>query len=274
MYYQEIKNSENTCIAKIYSFLDHSHKTSESLINDLNNQIKLSEIGFAGFAKKEYLPNFLKSYIFQGENIKNLEELNLKTNQVIQIIEETFLICNKYIQNSKPTHIYIFPSYSKFTQEKLSGVSGFCPYTNVIHLFVNNNFENQELKNTLAHEYNHSLIKHNWHNLLDSLIYEGLAQNFEEQITRKAAPSYATKVNLEDCHKYFKVLKKDLQNKDLHNSVFFDFNEKKYPFWLGYSLGYQIVKSYIEKHPEKTWTEIIETPPQQILNNSSFNKTH
>ena len=97
MHYQEIKNSKNTCIAKIYSFLDHNHKTSESLINDLNNQIKLSEIGFAGFAKKEYLPNFFKSYIFQGENIKNLEELNPKTKQVIQIVEETFLICSKYI---------------------------------------------------------------------------------------------------------------------------------------------------------------------------------
>ena len=154
--------------------------------------------------------------------------------------------------------IYVSPLVSGAGfKNKMDGVSGFSPWKNTILIDINPSAKNWEtsLKNTISHEYNHSVVYnfHKWETLLDSIIFEGFAEHFREQVVGGEKASWAKAVSQKECKKHFSKLKEKLnsKNQQLYREVFF--GSEKYPLWLGYSLGYQIIKSFLSKNKEKSW---------------------
>lgn len=157
----------------------------------------------------------------------------------------------------------------------MGGTSGYTPWKNTILVFIDptTNWE-RSLEKTITHEYVHSLSRqyHKWKTLQDSLVFEGLAENFVQYIYSEPLSFWSSSLSLKDAKKYFKKIKKDLYSKNhgVYKDVFF--KNEKYPIWTGYAIGYYLVKEYIEKHKNISWSELIKIKPSHIIKESPFVK--
>ena len=277
---------KNKLVAYLYFYLNYDPKIKEraDFVTDLVKDMRESRVvGFAGFAKKEGLKKDLLEMLFSPGNVKTISKPKFNKKEILKISKKTIKRCHEEIL-SKPTRIFIFPALDSFTKNKLSGVKGFCrwQYSILINIFPNNKTKEWKkvLKRLICHEYNHSVVAKatqkepiKW-NMLEAIIYEGFSTNFEEYICKKPGP-YAKALSKKDCEKYFLKIKKhfNLKGKNqfkLYKALFYE--GKKYPLWAGYSIGYQVVKDFLEKNPKLKWQEIIKTNPKKVLKESSFGK--
>lgn len=257
-----------TANLKIISYLHLANLNKEEFFNSLNQELKQDENGFAGFAKRAFLNQNLEYQIFEKIEAPNSFKYDLKL--ISEIVDDAYNKCINVLPSYKPTYIYLFPSYLKFTDEQMDGVGGFTPYDNVIHLYIHQNYKDYAIKHTVAHEYNHSLIRCKWYNLLESLIYEGFAEHFRIDIMGGEVAPWSNAIDEATCKAYFQTLRGKLNQEDLHNQVFF--GSKDYPMWLGYSLGYNIVQSYLANNPGLTWPNLMSKSPKEILKGSKYYK--
>lgn len=268
--HREIKMiSKNFGENEIFLFLDFlNSKNSDKIINRILEKIKEdSEIGFAGFQDKKVLKSTLKRFIcsWKEENIYfNIKKEQL--NKLILLSKEVLKDLEKY--SSSPTKVFIFPCFDNFTIGFLNGVGGFCPWENVIFLFFHpkDNWE-EAFRDTLIHEFAHSVssfYKGLDFNLGEGLIFDGLAENFRK-INFGGSDILINAVSKEKALNYYTELKDNLDSKDftLYMGVFYGIG--KYPVWLGYSMGYYLVKEYLQKLDNLDWNKLLRINPQEIL---------
>lgn len=197
-------------------------------------------------------PDEIQFELQQQGLFKSYEKIDinkLKKQNVWEVVQTEF----KYLKErwSGPTiPIYIFPITQEQTITNKNGVA----YPNALFLYIGE-LEKQELKALFAHEYNHvcrlqyldkSLDEVT---LLDSLILEGLAECAVEEIygDRWLAPwlrSYSLDKMLEIWKEHFLP---QINIQGLNNHAEFLYGGKL-PQWIGYCIGYEIVKSYIRNH--------------------------
>lgn len=143
----------------------------------------------------------------------------------------------------------IVRSQPEFTIPEL-GVGGFTDISgHAIYLSIDpsKKLKRDNLLTTLVHEFHHAArfqkIGYK-HNLANSLIQEGLACLFEEDVTGQL-PIYAA-VNIDDADKNKAVAALE-KNHDgyKHEEWFFGTGDIKR--WFGYAYGYQICKEYAAK---------------------------
>lgn len=153
------------------------------------------------------------------------------------------------------------------------GVMGVASYSCVFHLFINlSNFSEQSLIDTTAHELNHTIYYYrhyddfNNRNLLDSILMEGLAENFKEAYFTPESTPWASALKEGEA---FKILKesKDLlltTNEDEIQSFIFGKGggQKR---WMGYSVGYWLVKKFIAENLDLSWDEIMQLDQKSFL---------
>lgn len=266
---------DDKLIGYVYFFLDYNPRLSNkrNFVTKLISNLHETTIGFAGFKSKKYLEQYLQFQIFDDKESRKLPQYKFNKKKILKIIEDTLSKCHEELP-AKPTRAFLFPSFNSFVKNKMGGVGGFSPWKNTILVDINPSVKDWEtaLNNTIAHEYNHSVVYnfHKWETLLDSIIFEGLAEHYREQVVGGEKASWAKAVPQKECKRYFSKLKEKLNSKNhqLYREVFF--GSEKYPLWLGYSLGYQIVKSFLSKNKEKSWIDIVKMKPKEILKNSSF----
>ncbi|WP_068985002.1 MULTISPECIES: DUF2268 domain-containing protein [Lysinibacillus] len=175
-------------------------------------------------------------------DIKKLKEQN-----VWEVVQKEFIYLKK--RWSGPNiPIYIFPITQEQTMTNKNGVA----YPNALFLFIGE-LEKEELKALFAHEYNH-VCRLQFLNktldevsLLDSLILEGLAECAVEEIygDKWLAP-WLSYYSLDKMLKIWKkrfLPKINIQGLDNHIEFLYG---GKLPKWIGYCIGYEIVRSYIK----------------------------
>ena len=108
--------------------------------------------------------------------------------------------------------------------------------------------------------------------LLDSIIFEGLAEHFREQIIGDNQAPWTKIFKLHQAGVIFLEMKLanllPSTNPEIRRGVFF--GNKKYICWTGYTIGYHIVKSFLENNLSLGWKEIMARRPKDILSESSF----
>ncbi len=151
---------------------------------------------------------------------------------------------------------------------KESGIGGYTPCANVIFFSLdpkNPNFKQglkDELPFQLAHEINHAIrfrtpiVKET---LFEAMISEGLADHFAMEITgRSTPPAWSTALTNRQKEE---LLKKATTEWNLptydHNAWFYGSEIKKIPRWTAYTLGYDLVSSYLQKNPKIKASKII-----------------
>lgn len=275
----------NQVIASVYFYTDYDKKTAKTadrLLNAVVDRVLFNpKISYAGFSTKKSLRKHLKFQIF-GENKKfskgHFPLILINENEILRVIKNA-LKKSFSVLKSDPIWIFVFPTFNPFVKKKMEGVTGSSFWKNTILLFVYPKVKRWQtpLIYTIAHEFTHSVeLKYfpisSSTTLLDALIFEGRANNFAALIL-KCKPRLGARVL--DKSKSKKIFKKIQQknllrstSRKLYYSVFFE--GKKYPFWTGYALGYQIVKSFLKKHPKMKKEKIIKLPPKEILEKSGF----
>ncbi len=261
-------------IAQIYLNISYSKAINKSqLVFYLSKDIEESAIGYAGFKTKYGLQKHLTQAIFDLKKISRFPQFNFDKKKIVKIITNTIISCYKILPY-RPAEIFVFPTFSKFVKKKMSGTTGYTPWKNTILIFINPSSSTWEkaLPATIAHEFNHSVILqyHQWRTLLDSLIFEGLAEHFIGDVINGKRALWTRSLSIKQSKKLFLELKKYLYSKDskLYQSIFF--GDRKYRQWAGYTLGYYIVQSFIKNNPGFSWKRIVTLPPKEILQKSNF----
>lgn len=255
---------------EIYSFLDLvKGKNAGTIIDRCVQEIpKIEDKGFAGYSTKEELTNILDLFLLDKDKKHNFFNLENYKAEELEKIKEVMGLLRKYQKSKK--YIFVFPSFDNFTVKKMKGVGGFCPKKDIIFIFLNLNGKgwNNALKDSLIHEFAHSVSEYYLggqdFNLGEGIIFDGLSENFRK-INFGGSDILINVISEKESEFYFKELREKFDSKDfdLYMDVFY--GTGKYPLWLGYSLGYHLVKKYIENLEEIEWNELLRKDPKEIL---------
>ena len=274
MQIEKIKIKNIGVIAYVYFCLDYNNSilSKNKFVGDLIKDIPRFKIGYAGFRTKKRLKKHLILSVFGSGKIKKIPKINFNKKIILKIIERSIKKCYK-IFPLKPTRIFVFPSFNTFKKRRMQGIGGFCPGKSNILIDLNptSGWKNA-LEKVIYHEFNHSIVSlppKKWA-LIDSLIFEGLADNFIQHFCHEKLPPWSKALSLKESKKFFKKIKNllSLRSYKIHCQVFFE--NKKYPLWTGYSIGYQIVKSFLKKYKHLGWRKIMKLNPEEILEKSGF----
>jgi uncharacterized protein YjaZ len=248
----------------------------EELINHILKEMKNDKFfGYAGFRKKKDFKWNL-SYIwlanFRSENYRALSKEEKK--KIENVIKKTIQICRKKLKVNK-VYIFIFPWFPGDRDKVFKGVTGYASYEEVINLYIYpKKFNLNSLKQVVIHEYNHLAFFFyqqifrkrgpRWR-ILDTLVFEGLAQNFEEDIL-KIRPIYAKVLSKLQALDLLRKIKDKIYKVDRKFYIYLFFGSKKFKRWSGYTIGYFIVKEFRKKNKDLNWKNLISLPPERFIN--------
>lgn len=232
------------------------------------------KIGYAGFLTEKDLKESLRYNIFDQNEVAGSQSFKISTMELLAVTEKAIGLCHSQV-STPSSYIFLFPTFSDFVRETMDGVTGYTPYRNTLLLFMSprktKNWK-QALTETICHEFMHAVMDNHYErkNLLDDLIFEGIAESFVGTLfgVRMNSPSQA--LSPKRALSWYKKLAKRFTSTDLYYPVFLE--GEKYPLWAGYAIGYRIVEAFRKRHPESTWNDIVHMTPQEIHRMSGFGK--
>jgi len=251
----------------------HEFKTSQELtrsrdVEELQSTILCSRLleHFKGGTPQQIQYELQQQGLFRAHEHINMKKLQERHSwEIVQ--EEFFYLKKKWSGPDIP--IYIFPLTQEQNLTNKNGVA----YPDALFLLIGE-LEKQELKALFAHEYNH-VCRLQYLNkslkevtLLDSLILEGLAECAVEELygAKWLAPwlsKYSSAKMIAIWQSYFLP---NLNVKGLDNHVEFLYGGKLPP-WIGYCIGYEIVKTYRQQHSSH---KLLKKSSKNILKGSAF----
>ncbi|HLR03032.1 MAG TPA: DUF2268 domain-containing putative Zn-dependent protease [Virgibacillus sp.] len=143
----------------------------------------------------------------------------------------------------------------------------------LISVFYDTSQSEASLQSTIAHEYHHSTWtekysdNYEW-DLLGSVIFEGKAEYFASLIFDNRAG--ANFIGAEEEELWDKV-KDSLHSANSYkiDNVLYG-GENGFPYNYGYFLGYEMVRQYVENHPETTIEEWSKLSPTELYEKSGY----
>lgn len=210
-------------------------------------------------------------------NINNLHILNGSgtLTQYLGVIETSFIEALEQIRkkiNISNIDIVVYDNPDHAIKE--IGIGGCAPTPNLIFVSLDPKFPNlaksieNELKRTLAHELHHCMRQRSvgyGDTLLEALVTEGLADHFNLEVYKGRPHPWDTNLSDEQIKNYLEKAKTKFNDKNYdHNSWFFGSKEENIPRWTGYTLGFTIVKKYLEKNLDKKPSELYSTKAEEF----------
>lgn len=264
------KNKEK--VFELHNYLDFEGNPDEVIKKILERISNLDDVGYAGYLEKKWLKMTLNRLIPDKDGDNQHFFYKKEFGQKIKLIcKETIEGCRKYV--FEKIHIFLFPTFDKFAIEKMYGVSGFCSWKNTILIFINfvDGWEKQ-LKETIVHELAHALSPFAEH---DSpigywLVLEGIAENFKDFIFPGSRSDWTKSISEEESKKILEEIKPFLHKNDFEKYGEVFFGTGRYPLWSGYSIGYFLVKRYLEKRKTINWKELLKINPEEILKSIGY----
>lgn len=201
----------------------------------------------------------LKATAYEQDMLNQTNELMKQHDEIKDIITKNYSASYEALPKKKAT-IFIAPSNPEFWSmtDPLAGVSG-AAFQDSIIIQLNPNFDKEVLSYTIAHEYHH-LVLNDTPELsridtsLDSVIFEGKADAFADQIVTDVSPPW--NIPMDDTTK--KHVARLIQNGEAtYQDVAIGNEQKDIPIWSRYSLGRDILSHHLKINPDlsiKKWT--------------------
>lgn len=143
------------------------------------------------------------------------------------------------------------------------GTGGYTPSRHLTYLYIDpeSNIDENEIYNTLCHELHHAKRYDDigyGKTLLDSMIFEGLAVAFEEEISGKGAFMPSQLLVRKDTSVLLRKIRHKLDHEDFEHFRWFIYdNPEELPRWTGYEVGYYLIRQYLQLHPNKKASELV-----------------
>lgn len=250
----------NFCFPKITKDVKNSHGFIKALTSLMKSN---GSINFAGYMEDEDLEADLANRMgdFNSSSYKHLTRVQKEKIEVA--VFQTLKRCYKILPHSEiPIYIFIFPWFPSLSDSKLfRGVNAVAPHSSVIHFFVDvETYTLVSVKETTAHEYNHltyySRNRSSSYSLLEHMLMEGLAESFREDVVGGKQAPWATALTLKEAQRLYRTIREKLSSKSKKIRMGVLFGNKKYPRWMGYSIGYHLVREFRKKNQKLTWEKI------------------
>ena len=236
--------------------------------------------------EKEITKNAEASFLFKtvkipyepNDLLKNEIEL-LKSEELVNILKNSLT----KISSSLPgpdTKIIVLPASPFLRQnfEKMGVcINGITIGTGKIILMIDPTFGNwkETLPYVIAHEYHHSTwISRNWissdFSLLEFLIFEGRADMFASELYQDVEVPWTKNLTEAQEKHVWSIIKNEIFEKG-HSRI----NEVMYgtddiPFGSGYTIGYDIVRSFKKNNQNYSDLDIIDMNPKKIFELSGY----
>lgn len=130
------------------------------------------------------------------------------------------------------------------------------------------------LQGMVAHELHHSRRATSvgyGETLGEAMVSEGLAQAYQEFLYPKVNVAYAHHLTTHEIKKAWKKAQAEIVSKKYDHSEWF-YGTGKLKRWAGYSLGYNIVKQFMERERENNPAVLVDVPANAFLENYSLAK--
>ncbi|MGM0852849.1 MAG: DUF2268 domain-containing protein [Bacillota bacterium] len=194
-----------------------------------------------------------------------------------QIIKEALLKSAKQLPGDNKK-IFVLPANPEDTLavEEMGGVEGIVLAEDVIVLKLSPSFDKDIFKYSVAHEYNHAIEGESnegmMHTILSAVVMEGKADTFANILYPQTHVPWKEPMNPETKEKVVKELMELADSGDprLYLGLKSGNPSKGIPQWANYKIGFEIVQSYIENHPEVSigkWTSMHE---KEIIAGSNY----
>ncbi|MBU5483770.1 DUF2268 domain-containing protein [Clostridium sp. MSJ-11] len=220
-----------------------------------------------------YFPYGIKDIKAFEEQLKSLKK---NKGVLIETVEESLEKAHSVLPNNN-INIYILPEDPEVTKIFNTGVRAVSPDEKNIFMVVNtkvNGWES-EIKLTTVHEYYHSVEKKisnnaRKNNLLNMLISDGKAEVFTSIVypEEKSKISYA--LNKEEEIQVWNKIKNNLYSEENINKIM-NGDGKEFPLFSGYTIGFNIVRRFIDFNPNITINEWTKIEEEEIFKHSNYN---
>jgi uncharacterized protein YjaZ len=251
-----------------------------------NNFKKASNKLIYNSIEKEIAKNAEASFLFKtikipyepNDLLKNEIEL-LKTEELVNIIKNSLT----RISSSLPgpdTKIIILPASPFLRQnfEKMgASINGITIGTGKIILMIDPTFGNwkETLPYVIAHEYHHSTwISRNWissdFSLLEFLIFEGRADMFASGLYQDFEVPWTKNLTEAQEKHVWSIIKNEIFEKGHFRINKVMFGTDDIPFGSGYTIGFNIVRSFKKNNPNYSELDIIDMNAKKIFELSGY----
>ncbi len=209
---------------------------------------------------------------------ENTNELLKKQDKISQWIKKSIEKSTELLPG-RDTTFYVFPVNPDdwFTVYKMEGIGGAAFFGNKILLMLDPAFEEEMLKYTVAHEYNHTVhMSHNgtksMSTILDGVITEGKADNFAKILYPTMKVPWIESLTEDEENAVLEELTKidDSAYFNGYNDFLYGKSSNNIPQWANYKIGYQVTKSFIEHNPDISIPEWTKMDATQIVKNSDY----
>lgn len=175
--------------------------------------------------------------------------------------------------------IVIRESESPELFKDIDGIGGVCPSGNFVLLNIDKNHSSfraspgKLIGKTLIHELHHAArmqagVLMGKGSFLEQLFSEGLADYFVYELTGDLG-KWTTILNAEDRIRLMRRVKK-IGNRNFTNKEHRDWfvrgsKSQRIPQFAGYAIGFDLVKNFLTKNPDKSADSLVATPVEEIL---------
>lgn len=208
---------------------------------------------------------------------KNTVELLQKQEEFQTLVEEAFMKSAELLPG-KDKAVFLMPINPDFTFpiEKMEGSSGVTFTEDFMLLLTDPSYGKDAVKNTVAHEYFHSVDMEHQNGrptVLDSIIMEGKADSFARMVYPDIVSPWTEPLTAAQKEKVFTELNGKLDSYDFqeYQNLFAGNPSKGIPLWSNYKMGFEIMQGYLTSHPELTPKEWVLTESKDTLEDSSYN---
>jgi len=189
-------------------------------------------------------------------------------------------IVNKHAQTAgsllgvSSVNITVYPN-AGFTIPE-TGEGGYTVSGDWFHIYIDPTKKKSEIRNTIEkiipetiyHEMSHVA---RWNttgyglSLLDAIITEGLATVFaDEQWSDYEAPwAHSSKKEIISLLNIFK--QRDKKKDDFYNHEEWFYGTDNLPRWIGYKIGFHVIKSFRKNNRDISWSKIMEMTSDRIV---------
>lgn len=210
---------------------------------------------------------------------KNIEPYS---KELKSIAETTITSVKKLLPINDVDIVFYNNPNATFNEDEIAGVGGYTPNANTIFISLNpihSHFSDSlrdKLSFTLSHEFHHTI---RWQKqvegdtLLEALIFEGLAEHFAQEVTERNKPTpYSCALTPEQKKIFLAKASEEWKQPTYDNDLwFFGSKPEIIPRWTGYTLGYDLVATYLQNHPETSASKLAIADASLFLNTSIYN---
>lgn len=190
---------------------------------------------------------------------------------ILSVLENTVQTVNQHLHHQGCNIVIVVDPESTIPEEGIGGFAWGPDYIKIAldidHKIPIREIITEHLPPTLAHELHHARRDKDvgyGDTLGEALITEGLACAFEEMLHPGRLVQYAHNLSNKELVEVSEKARPLLGEKDYNHALWFFSEDGDIKRWAGYSLGYDIVKRYMEA-TSKDPAQLVNTPAKNIL---------